>query len=110
MELFYRSMTYDRHPNMAPGRPFRQVREPGAAYFLYYRGETYRIDPNTKPGEPARPAVYKAIYRGVTFNRSIDNPRYNRYQSCDRSHNSDSVKLSDSKILIPEGRCFEISS
>lgn len=104
MQLIYRATTYNRSPDKASARPFRQVREPGEAYNLTYRSETYRIDPKIKPVEPARPAVYKAIYRGIIFNRSTDNSRYNCCQICARSHNSDSVELSHSKILTLEGR------
>lgn len=67
MKLIYRGMTYERHPSKASSRPFQQVREPGAAYYLSYRGVTYQIDPNTKPAEPARPVVYQATYRGITY-------------------------------------------
>lgn len=66
MQLIYRGTTYERHPSS--GRPFQQVREPGAAYNLSYRGVTYRIDPNAKPTEvPVKPVAYKLIYRGVTY-------------------------------------------
>ena len=73
MKLIYRGITYERHPSSSSGRPFQQVREPGAAYNLSYRGVTYRIDPNAKPTEvPVKLVAYRLIYRGVTYYKLIN--------------------------------------
>ncbi len=67
MQLIYRGTTYNRNPNKAPGLPFQQVRESGAAYNLSYLGLTYCIDPNALPAEVPIPATYNLIYRGITY-------------------------------------------
>ena len=68
MKLMYRGMTYERRPSKADGRPFVQVREPGAADRLSYRGVTYCIEPQTKATQvPAKLVGHKLIYRGITY-------------------------------------------
>lgn len=73
MKLIYRGMTYEHHPSKASGRPFVQVREPGAAYHLSYRSVTYRIDPQTKATQVSAKLVgHKLIDRGITYYKLID--------------------------------------
>lgn len=78
MKLYYRGLSYEYDPSQVrsrnTGKPFKPVRESGAAYDLIYRGLTYHVDPNVKAVEaPVPPATYTLIYRGETYlvNRNV---------------------------------------